>query len=308
MDYRVQPPVSHPSAQPNSSDQIQLSGEEAAQLAEGLKQQLRQGEIPASDSDAIEKMVAGLGDKRGLLRLTFAESLGAVGSAAVPSLCIAMRRHENVTVRRAAAKTLTLINDVKALPDLLEALLEDPDPVVQGSAVGAMACIGAASVDGLLDVLINPKSSQMQIGLASWGLSFVGAKAPEALRKAACSEHAQVRTAAIAALGDQIQQLDDLDARELLQNALKDPEEEVRAEATTLLGKLHDTSWGAPLLLPMLRDQDAQVRKNAALSLMKLRDPQVISRLRTELEQEQDSSVITIFNLAINQLSRDEND
>jgi bilin biosynthesis protein len=253
-------------------------------------------------------MVAGLGDKRGLLRLTFAESLGAVGSAAVPSLCIAMRRHENVTVRRAAAKTLTLINDVKALPDLLEALLEDPDPVVQGSAVGAMACIGAASVDGLLDVLINPKSSQMQIGLASWGLSFVGAKAPEALRKAACSEHAQVRTAAIAALGDQIQQLDDLDARELLQNALKDPEEEVRAEATTLLGKLHDTSWGAPLLLPMLRDQDAQVRKNAALSLMKLRDPQVISRLRTELEQEQDSSVMTIFNLAINQLSRDEND
>ena len=56
----------------------------------------------------------------------------------------------------------------------------------------------------------------------------------------------------------------------------------------------------------MLSDQDAQVRKNAALSLMKLRDPQVISRLRTELEQEQDSSVITIFNLAINQLSRDE--
>ena len=306
MDYRVQPPVSHPSAQPNSSDQIQLSGEEAAQLAEGLKQQLRQGEIPAGDSDAIEKMVAGLGDKRGLLRLTFAESLGAIGSTAVPSLCIAMRRHENVTVRRAAAKTLTLINDVKALPDLLEALLEDPDPVVQGSAVGAMACIGAASVDGLLDVLINPKSSQMQIGLASWGLSFVGAKAPEALRKAACSEHAQVRTAAIAALGDQIQQLDDLDARELLQNALKDPEEEVRAEATTLLGKLHDTNWGAPLLLPMLSDQHPQVRKNAALSLMKLGDPQVISKLRTDLQNEQDSSVITIFNLAINQLSRDE--
>lgn len=306
MDYRVHHPVSHPSAQPNSSDQIQLSGEEAAQLAEGLKQQLRQGEIPAGDSDAIEKMVAGLGDKRGLLRLTFAESLGAVGSAAVPSLCIAMRRHENVTVRRAAAKTLTLINDVKALPDLLEALLEDPDPVVQGSAVGAMACIGAASVDGLLDVLINPKSSQMQIGLASWGLSFVGAKAPEALRKAACSEHAQVRTAAIAALGDQIQQLDDLDARELLQNALNDPEEEVRAEATTLLGKLHDTNWGAPLLLPMLSDQHPQVRKNAALSLMKLGDPQVISKLRTDLQNEQDSSVITIFNLAINQLSRDE--
>ena len=93
----------------NSAEPVQLSEEEAEQLAQELKLQLRQGERPAGDAEAIEKMVAGLGDRRGLLRLTFAESLGTVGSAAVPALCSAMCEHENVTVRRAAARALRTV-------------------------------------------------------------------------------------------------------------------------------------------------------------------------------------------------------
>ncbi len=89
---------------------------------------------------------------------------------------------------------------------LQKALLQDPDPVVQGSA-GAMAAVGEEAIDGMLEILINPSSTAMQLGLASWGLAFVGARAPEALRKAATSEHAEIRCAAIAALGDQIQAL-----------------------------------------------------------------------------------------------------
>ena len=186
------------------TEPAQLSEEEAEQLANELKHQLRSGERPSGDVQAIEKMVAGLGDRRGLLRLTFAESLGTVGSAAVPALCKAMLEHENVTVRRAAAKTLTLISDRGALPSLLQALLNDSDPVVQGSAVGAMAVIGADAVEGLLQILVDPSNTPMQTGLASWGLSFVGARAPEALKEAARSSHPRIRTAAIGALGDQI--------------------------------------------------------------------------------------------------------
>ena len=63
--------------------------------------------------------------------------------------------------------------------------MNDKDPVVQGSAVGAMAVFVENAVSHLLEVLINPKSSEMQCGLASWGLSFIGAEAPEALREAA---------------------------------------------------------------------------------------------------------------------------
>ena len=288
-----------------SAEPVQLSEEEAEQLANELKDQLRQGERPANDTAAIERMVAGLGDRRGLLRLTFAESLGSVGTVAVPALCTAMCEHENVTVRRAAAKTLTLIADQRALPCLLRALLNDVDPVVQGSAVGAMAVIGAEAVTGLLDILVDPDNSPMQTGLASWGLSFVGAKAPEALREAARASNARIRTAAIGALGDQIQNLNDQEARQLLQNALSDEDEEVRAEATTLMGKLNDSNWAVPLVVPNLRDASPLVRKNAALALMKLEDPVAIPELELSRASESDSSVAPILQLAINQLSRD---
>jgi bilin biosynthesis protein len=283
----------------------QLNEDEASELAKELKQQLRNGQVPAADGESIERMVAGLGDPRGLMRLTFAESLGVVGKAAVPSLCRALAEHESVTVRRAAAKTLTLIEDPRALPVLQRALLQDPDPVVQGSAVGAMAAVGEEAIDGMLEILINPTSTAMQLGLASWGLAFVGARAPEALRKAATSEHAEIRCAAIAALGDQIQALGDDAARELVENALTDAETDVRAEAATLLGKLHSPDWAVPRLEPLLSDPQGQVRKNAALSLMKLQAAGSIASLSQQLEREQQADVKAVLQLAINQLDQE---
>ena len=293
-----------PSLSVNGQSQ-QLNEDEASELAKELKQQLRNGEVPAADGESIERMVAGLGDPRGLMRLTFAESLGVVGKAAVPSLCRALAEHESVTVRRAAAKTLTLIEDPRALPVLQKALLQDPDPVVQGSAVGAMAAVGEEAIDGMLEILINPSSTAMQLGLASWGLAFVGARAPEALRKAATSEHAEIRCAAIAARGDQIQALGDDAARELVENALTDAETDVRAEAATLLGKLHSPVWAVPRLEPLLSDPQGQVRKNAALSLMKLQAAGSIASLSQQLEREQQADVKAVLQLAINQLDQD---
>ncbi len=290
--------------QSNASNSPQLSEEEASQLATELKLQLRNGQVPLASTELIKLMVAGLGDRRGLMRLTFAESLGAVGYAAVPYLCQALKPTNNVTVRRAAAKTLTLIGDSSALPALLDALLNDDDPVVQGSAVGAMAAVGDAAVETLLGVLTNPETTAMQLGLASWGLAFVGARAPEALRNAAKSLHPEVRTAAIAALGDQIQSQADIEARELVVQALDDDSSDVRAEASTLLGKLHDLEWALPLLTPKLGDNNSQVRKNAALSIMKLEAHDAIPILKEYEAKESDENVRIVFRLAINQLSR----
>jgi bilin biosynthesis protein len=284
------------SATPASGIQ-QLSVEEANILAAELRSQLRQGLVPSSDTPAIERMVAGLGDTRGLMRLTFAESLGAVGAAAVPTLCRALQSHDKVTVRRAAAKTLTLIADPAALPVLLETLLSDSDPVVQGSAVGAMAAVGEQALNPLLSVLVHPKASAMQQGLASWGIAFIGAKAPEALRQAASSPDARIRTAAIAALGEQIQALGD-------DEALDDLDSEVRAEAATLMGKLQEPEWACPRLLPLLTDSEEQVRKNAALSLMKLGARDALPTLQASVEQEVQPGVRLVLELAISQLSK----
>ncbi len=49
-------------------------------------------------------MVAGLGDNRGELRLTFAKSLGSVGEEAIPILCEALKNSSNIIIRRASAK------------------------------------------------------------------------------------------------------------------------------------------------------------------------------------------------------------
>ena len=288
--------------QSESNEHIQLSEAEASDLASHLKEKLKLGEAIESDPDSISKMVAGLGDPRGLLRRSFSESLGSVGKVATPALCKAMLTSDQVTVRRAAAKTLTLIGDTDSLPDLLSAFRSDKDSVVQGSAMGAIAAMGEQAVEPILGIIENRQSTEMQIGLANWALTIVGDRAPQALYKATTSENANVRKASIFALGSNIQTLDIEADKNLLVNALLDPSAEIRAEAVTLLGKLDDTETAGPLLVPLLSDADIWVRKNCALSLMKLRATSSIEALQERAKVEDDEVVLNVIKLAIAQL------
>ena len=287
----------------SSISDSQLTAEEALQLADELSGKLSEGEIPRSDAESLKRMVAGLGDARGALRLTFAKSLGAVGDEALPILCKALRQHQNVIVRRASAKTLNLIGNKDALPYLLEAFLEDDDPVVLGSSAGAMATIGPDAMDSLLGILKNPDCTPFQVGLINLALSFIGSKAPEALLEAADSDVAEVRVAAISALGDQIQKSDDLRAQNRVFQALEDISADVRAEAVTLIGKSCDAEDVETLLLNKLSDEDTQVRKNTALSLMKLDALGAINQLKIAEQNEIDTDVKAVLRVAINILS-----
>ncbi|MDD9861539.1 MAG: HEAT repeat domain-containing protein [Cyanobacteria bacterium MAG STY2_bin_7] len=287
----------------SSISESQLTEEEALQLADELSGKLSEGEIPKSDAESLKRMVAGLGDARGALRLTFAKSLGAVGDEALPILCKALRQHQNVIVRRASAKTLNLIGNKDALPYLLEAFLKDDDPVVLGSSAGAMATIGPDAMDSLLGILKNPDCTPFQVGLINLALSFIGAKAPEALLKAADSDVAEVRVAAISALGDQIQKGDNLRAQNRVFQALEDVSADVRAEAVTLIGKSCDAEDVETLLLKKLSDEDTQVRKNTALSLMKLDALGAIEQLKMAEQKEDDPDVKAVLKVAINILS-----
>ena len=287
----------------SSISESQLTEEEALQLADELSAKLSEGEIPRSDAESLKRMVAGLGDARGALRLTFAKSLGAIGDEALPILCKALRQHQNVIVRRASAKTLNLIGNKDALPYLLEAFLKDDDPVVLGSSAGAMATIGPDAMDSLLGILKNPDCTPFQVGLINLALSFIGSKAPEALLEAADSDVAEVRVAAISALGDQIQKSDNLRAQNRVFQALEDVSADVRAEAVTLIGKSCDAEDVETLLLKKLSDEDTQVRKNTALSLMKLDALGAIEQLKMAEQKEDDPDVKAVLKVAINILS-----
>ena len=282
-----------------------LTDQEALELAEVLKQKLVDQETPSSDQTSIKQMVAGLGDQRGALRLTFAQSLGNVGEAAIPYLCDAMKNNPNVIIRRASAKTLNLIGSEQALPNLIEAFKTDPDPVVQGSSAGAMATIGVPAIEDLLKILTEPNCTAFQVGLINLALSFIGSKAPDALNNAIQSENIEIRIAAITVLAEQIQSGRYQSASKTLLKALSDQSSEVRAEAATMIGKTLEPEDASEKLCELLSDESVQVRKNTSLALMKMEAEEAIRPLKNAVAIEKDEQVKSVMNVAIKVLEQD---
>ena len=282
-----------------------LTEQEALELAEVLKQKLVDQETPSSDQTSIKQMVAGLGDQRGALRLTFAQSLGNVGEAAIPYLCDAMKNNPNVIIRRASAKTLNLIGSEQALPNLIEAFKTDPDPVVQGSSAGAMATIGVPAIEDLLKILTEPNCTAFQVGLINLALSFIGSKAPDALNNAIQSENIEIRIAAITVLAEQIQSGRYQSASKTLLKALSDQSSEVRAEAATMVGKTLEPEDASEKLCELLSDESVQVRKNTSLALMKMEAQEAIRPLKNAEAIENDEQVKSVMNVAIKVLEQD---
>ena len=83
-----------------------------------------------------------------------------------------------------------------------------------------------------------------------------------------------------------------------------DPCSEIRSEAATLLGKLEDSEWAEPLLIPALSDPDNWVRKNSALALMKLGAINSIPHLKGRIAIENDQIIRNVLDLSINQLEK----
>lgn len=151
-------------------------------LMEMVSEQITLDTFDANDHQLLKRLVVdGLGDSRGLVRLRFAETLGEIGEPATPFLLEALQFHPNVTIRRAAAKTLTIIADRAAVPVLLQAFLNDEDTVVHGSAAGALARTGEVAVPALLEILASPEHPENTKGHAAWALAFIGSEASEHL-------------------------------------------------------------------------------------------------------------------------------
>lgn len=280
----------------------QLTEQEAYELAEELKLKLAEQIVPNSDQESIQKMVAGLGDPRGALRLTFAQSLGNIGAAAIPLLCDSLKNNPNVLIRRASAKTLNIIGSEVALPNLIEAFRTDDDPVVQGSSAGAMATIGEPAIESLLEILTDNQCSAFQVGLINLALSFAGSNAPNAFNQAAQSNNPEIRIAALTALAEQVHSGTNDHAKELLIRALNDDASEVRAEAATITGKTLEPEEIINELCELLKDEDNQVRINTALALMKTEEISSINSLREAISAEEDGQVKTVLEVALNQL------
>ena len=285
-----------------------LNPEETDALYEAVRTQITGKTFSTDDPTTLQKMIESLGDTRGITRLHFAEAIGAIGTPATPFLIEAVTHHPNAVVRRAAAKTLTLIADPTAVPTLVNSLLNDSDTVVRSSVIGALAKTGEASVPALLEILASPEYPEDSKGLATWALAFIGQDAQAHIMAAIDSPSAEVRTAVIGTLGAIVQETRDEDAIALLMLALDDPDSSARSEATTALSNIQYQP-ALPKLIDLLQTHpDPETRKAASLALMKIGHQSAIVPLETALEKESEQSIIPVIRLAIGQLRKKSND
>lgn len=283
---------------------LQLSHNEADELIARVEQEIAQETFDYQDQQLIKQMVECLGDTRGLTRLAYAEALGRVGKPAVELLIDALLHHSNVVVRRAAGKTLALIEDPRAVAPLIQALLNDQDTVVQASSVGALARTGEASVTPLLEVLGSPKATESHKGHAAWALAFIGAKGKEKLYAAYDSDSPEVRAAVVGAIAKIVEEDNsDLQALNLLVKSLRDTSANVRSEAAAVLGNLKYQP-AIPVLTELLNHQSGETRKSAALSLMKISDRRSIEPIQAALATETDEGIKKGMALAISMLEK----
>jgi bilin biosynthesis protein len=281
-----------------------LSAEATDELLVRVNNQITFDTFDPTDETLLQQLVEILGDTRGLVRLRCATILGEIGESACPFLCEALAHHPNVVVRRAAAKTITLIADPATIPTLVHSLFHDEDTVVKGSSVGALARMGEASVPILLDILASPEHPESMKGHAAWALAFIGAEAKHHLYEAISSDSPEVRGAVVGAIAKVAQEEPKADLFEILIHALNDPDGNVRCEAAAALGNL-SYQPAIPNLVELLsRHPDWETRKAAALSLMKVGDKASIEPLQQALVQEKETGVQSIIKLAISQLER----
>jgi bilin biosynthesis protein len=287
----------------SGDNSVQLSPTETDALLTAVSEQLNRDIFNPNDQQILKQMVESLGDTRGMVRLSFAETLGKIGKPATPFLLEALANHPNPVVRRASAKTLTLIADPIAIPTLVNAFLNDEDTVVKGSSVGALARTGKAAAPVLLEILASSEHPESIKGHAAWALAFIGAEAKELLYQEISSDSAEVRAAVVGAIAKIAQEDPQEGAFKTLINALADPAENVRCEAAAALGNLTYQPAIANLV-ELLNHADGESRKAAALALMKIGDRTALEPLQAALTQESEDVVQQIIKLAISQIQR----
>ncbi len=284
----------------NNYSKKKLKTDKEKEKPSGGEHTIRSKKKPSQND--IKLLIKGLCDENGLVRRSHAETLAQVGKAALPELTKTLLNSKNVIQRRAAAKTLKLVGDPTALPHLIKALTNDSDSVVQFSAAGAIAIFGEAAVNHLILVLESQEHTEMQYGLAAWCIEFIGAKAPNAIKKAAKSKNTNVKSAAISALEEHIRQSQDQGAIELVESAINDTAENVQIEAIKLVGKLHRIESLIPTLILKLKNKSPDIRKASVLSLMQLNINEAINPLKDLLKIEKDKNVRKIIKLAIDKI------
>jgi hypothetical protein len=188
-----------------------------------------------------------------------AETLGDIGTAAIPALTKCLR-HPLADVRSYAALALAKIGEEAAIPALVQTLT-DEDELVHRRAAEALGTIGLPALPALLDALRHEDAHVRWI--VAYSLGTVGdVRAIPALAQTLKDREKDVRAMAAEALST----IGDSAAVPLLITALNDPDGFVRGSVAEALGILGDAR-AIPALRQTLGDMDSFARRRAAEAL-----------------------------------------
>ena len=143
-------------------------------------------------------------------------------------------------IREQATELFALMGP-PAVGPLIDLFAESADRGVRRAACAAVARLGAAAVDPLLERLECPNLPWYVIRNILMVLGDIGREIPLDFRRYIRHEHRRVREEAVGTLG----RLPIPEAEALLLNGLRDPHPAVRARAVAVLGKLRTKNIGA---------------------------------------------------------------
>jgi HEAT repeat protein/beta-lactamase regulating signal transducer with metallopeptidase domain len=206
---------------------------------------------------------------------------------AVPALISALK-DSDVEVRRAAANSLSNLQDPRAVPALIEAL-RDSDAEVRTSAAHALGNLeDKRAVPGLVATLKDSNRDVREAALSA--LHSMPEEVPDdAILTAIGDSDAGVRTAAIGLALHRMQSNDDEDAKpdpryvSAFTRLLADASADTRQQAAQALGESHLHEAPAALMAAS-KDKNADVRQSVAQAMGEIGDPKAVPTLKEMLQ------------------------
>ena len=231
------------------------------------------------DARAVEPLIQALKDETGFVANRAALALGEIGDARAVEPLIESMKYKGGYVRGGAAQALGELGDKRAVEPLINALKADISGYAPRQTAQALGELGdPMAIEPLIQALRDEDSSLREVAAKS--LDKLGWYPGDNIAKVYCLI-AKKQWKEFTKIGKP--------AVELLIQALKDEDYQVRGGAAEALREIGDKRAVEPLINVLKADKNSHVRWGAAVALGEIGDKRAVEPLINALKADKDS-------------------